>query len=90
MKTEAKLMGVASLKAHLLSTVKEVENKRVPVTITNKGRAVAQIVPMPLPEEDPIFGFYRGKIEITGDIISPRYSDQELDEFERREATHLR
>lgn len=83
-------MGVAALKAHLLSTVKEVERKRVPVTITNNGRPVAQIVPMPLQQEDPIFGFYRGKIDIVGDIMAPRYTDEELDAFEKREASHLR
>jgi hypothetical protein len=30
---------------------------------------------------DPIFGFYRGQMEIVGDIMAPLYSDEEWEEF---------
>ena len=85
-----KIMGAAKAKAQLLSVLDEVAEKREPVTVTKNGRAVARIVPMPVQEEDPIFGFYKGKIEIVGDIISPPYTDEELEEFDRASEAQLR
>jgi antitoxin (DNA-binding transcriptional repressor) of toxin-antitoxin stability system len=64
--------------------------KRTPYILTKNGRKVAQIIPMPLEKTDPIFGFYKGKLEILGDILSPLYSDEELDGFERQAAENLR
>ena len=85
-----KTMGAAKAKAQFLSVLDQVEEKREPVTVTKNGRAVARIVPMPVQEEDPIFGFYRGKIEIVGDITSPPYTDEELEEFDRASEAQLR
>jgi hypothetical protein len=50
---------------------------------------VARVVPMPLVAEDPIFGFYKGRLEIGGDIVSPIYSDDEWEEFFERSAAQL-
>jgi hypothetical protein len=38
------------------------------------------------PYDDAIFGFYRGKLEIKGDIMSPLYRDEEQEEFLQRSA----
>ena len=74
-------MGAAKAKAQLLALLEDVAEKREPILVTKNGRAMARIMPMPLVEQDPIFGFYQGKVEIVGDIVSPLYTDDELDEF---------
>ena len=85
-----KTIAAGKFKAQCLALLDEVQSKRTPVVVTKNGRAVARVVPMPLVDEDPIFGFYRGKLEISGDIISPIYSDEELEEFFERSAAQLR
>lgn len=66
------VMGAAKAKAHFLSVLDEVANKREPVTITKKGRAIAQIVPMPeADQEDPLAMYKFGGGAVTGDILSP-------------------
>jgi hypothetical protein len=47
-------------------------------------------VPEPTEGADPIFGFYRGKLDIAGDVMSPVYSDEEYEEFYKRSAAQLR
>ena len=85
-----KTVPAGKFKAQCLALLDEVEDKREPIIVTKNGRAVARMVPMPLVEEDPIFGFYRGKLDIVGDVVSPLYSDDELDEFFEREAAKYR
>ncbi len=62
-------------KAHLLQLLDQVERERTPITITKRGRAVAQIVPAPLESKasafNQMFGRTRGWMKITGDIVSP-------------------
>ncbi len=57
-------------KAKCLAIMDEVQAKREPVTITKNGVPVARLEPLEQ-EEDDIFGFYRGKIEIHGEIDGP-------------------
>jgi prevent-host-death family protein len=57
-------------KAKCLAIMDEVQQKREAVLITKNGKPVAQLVPVK-EEQDDIFGFYAGKIEIVGDIVSP-------------------
>jgi prevent-host-death family protein len=78
-------MAAGKFKAQCLAVMDEVQAKRVPVLVTKNGKPVAKLVPLDLPEgEDPLEVFrFPGKIEIHGDIVSPPYTDEELDEFER-------
>ena len=71
-------MAAGKFKAHCLAVMDEVQAKREPVLLTKNGKPVAQLVPAPLEGEDPIFGFYKGKLEIVGDIMAPLYTDEEL------------
>jgi antitoxin (DNA-binding transcriptional repressor) of toxin-antitoxin stability system len=48
----------------------------VTVVITKHGKPVAKLVPVG-PQVDDIFGFLRGKITITGDIVSPALTPRE-------------
>ena len=82
-------MGAAKAKAQFLGLLDEVETKREPVVVTKNGRPVAQVIPMPLEDRDPIFGFLKGKIEIVGDIMSPIHTDEEYEEFYKRSAAQL-
>ena len=82
-------MGAAKAKTQLLALLEDVAEKREPIVVTKNGRAMARIMPMPLLEQDPIFGFYQGKLEIVGDIISSIYADEESEEFLERSAAQL-
>jgi len=84
-----KTMAAGKFKAQCLGVLDEVQAKRVPVIVTKNGKAVAQLMPMPIKEADPIFGFYRGKLDILGDVISPLYTDEEYEEFFGRSAAQL-
>jgi len=44
--------------------------------ITKHGKPVAKLVPVES-QGDDIFGFLRGKITITGDIVSPALTPDE-------------
>jgi antitoxin (DNA-binding transcriptional repressor) of toxin-antitoxin stability system len=69
----------------------EVQAKREPVLVTKNGKPVAKVVPIALEEEeDPIFGFYKGKIEIVGDIMAPIYSDEEYEQFYQEKLESLK
>jgi prevent-host-death family protein len=72
-----KKMAAGSFKAHCLAVMDEVQAKKETVIITKHGKPVAKLVPV-TEEKDDIFGFFRGKIEITGDVVSPALS---LDEW---------
>jgi prevent-host-death family protein len=75
-------MPAGQFKAKCLAVMDEVQAKRIPVLVTKNGKPVAKLVPLELPEgEDPLDAFYYGKIEIVGDILTPLYSDEELEEF---------
>jgi prevent-host-death family protein len=72
-----KKMAAGSFKAHCLAVMDEVQAKKETVIITKHGKPVAKLVPVTV-EDDDIFGFLAGKIEITGDVVSPALS---LDEW---------
>jgi prevent-host-death family protein len=74
-----KTMAAGKFKATCLKVMDEVQAKREPVVITKNGKPVAKLVPVPLEDADPIFGFYKGKLEIVGDIMSPAFDADEWD-----------
>jgi prevent-host-death family protein len=63
-------------KAKCLSLMDEVERTGEPIVVTKHGRAVVRVVPE-RKKPKTIFGFLKGEIEITGDIMSPL--DEEWD-----------
>lgn len=65
-----KTMAAGKFKTNCLAIMDEVKAKREPVLITKRGKPVAMLTPVKEPK-DPIFGFYKGKIKILGDIVSP-------------------
>jgi prevent-host-death family protein len=71
-----KTMAAGAFKAKCLAVMDEVQAKRVTVVITKRGKPVAKLVPVE-PKQDEIFGFYKGKIKIKGDIIKPAFTLRE-------------
>jgi len=65
-----KTVAAGKFKTNCLAIMDEVKAKREPVLITKHGKPVAVLSPIE-EKDDPIFGFYKGKIEIKGDIVSP-------------------
>ena len=83
-------MAAGKFKAQCLGVIDEVQSKREPVLLTKHGKPVAKLVPLQFEGEDPIFGFYKGKLEIKGDITAPIYSDEENEEFFEASAAQLK
>lgn len=65
-----KTVAAGKFKANCLALMDQVKAKREPVLITKHGKPVAMLTPVE-EKKDPIFGFYKDKIKIVGDIVSP-------------------
>jgi prevent-host-death family protein len=61
-------ISASDLKARCLAVLDEVNRTGEPVTVTKRGRPVAQLVPAPLVDAT---GDLAGSVEILGDIVSP-------------------
>lgn len=71
-----KTIPAGKFKARCLAIMDEVQAKRQAVVITKRGKPVAKLVPVEQ-EKDDIFGFYKGKIKVVGDIVSPAFTPEE-------------
>ena len=71
-----KRIPAGAFKARCLAIMDEVQAKRQAVVITKRGKPVAKLVPVEK-QEDDIFGFFKGKIKVTGDIVSPALTPEE-------------
>jgi len=71
-----KTMAAGAFKVHCLKVMDEVQSKRQAVLITKRGKPVAKLVPVEK-EKDEIFGFFKGKIKVTGDVVSPALTPEE-------------
>lgn len=71
-----KVMAAGAFKAKCLAVMDEVRTKRVPVVITKRGKPVVKIVPAETTGDD-IFGFFKGKGKIRGNIVKPVLSLRE-------------
>jgi prevent-host-death family protein len=76
LRMKTKTIPAGTFKARCLAIMDEVAAKREAVIITKRGKPVAKLVPVEK-EKDDIFGFYKGKIEITGDIVAPVLTPEE-------------
>jgi prevent-host-death family protein len=72
-------IAAAKAKAQLLQLLDQVQRDREPITITKRGRIVAQLIPADAPPRksalDEMFGRTAGMLTITGDIVSPNWED---------------
>ena len=70
-------------KARCLALMDEVAATGEVLVITKRGKPVARMLPPEnvAPEEKQLFGSMRGKAEITGDILSPIFTEEEWESF---------
>lgn len=73
---KTKTIPAGTFKARCLAIMDEVQAKRQAVIITKRGKPVAKLVPVEQ-EKDDIFGFFKGKGRIVGDVVSPAFSPEE-------------
>lgn len=73
---KTKTIAAGTFKARCLAIMDEVQAKRQAVVITKRGKAVAKLVPVD-EEKDDIFGFFKGRIKIMGDVVAPALSPDE-------------
>ena len=71
-----KKMAAGAFKANCLAVMDDVQAKHETIVITKHGKPVAKLVPVET-QGDDIFGFLRGKVTITVDVVSPALSRRE-------------
>jgi prevent-host-death family protein len=75
MQTRKKLIrqiAISEFKAKCLALLEEVQKTKTPLRVTRRGKAIADVIPAaPETEERDWLGSMSGRIEITGDTISP-------------------
>lgn len=71
-----KKIAAGKFKAQCLGIIDEVQAKRQTYIITKRGKPMAQLIPVES-QTDDIFGFYKGKLKITGDVVAPAFSPEE-------------
>ena len=71
-----KTIPAGAFKTNCLAIMDEVKAKRETVVITKRGKPVAKLVPVNT-DTDEIFGFFRGRGSVTGDVVSPAFSPEE-------------
>jgi prevent-host-death family protein len=71
-----KMIGAAEFKAHCLRILDEVQRTGEPVTITKRGKPVAEVKPIKATEKHSVIGALQGSVTRIGDIISPAYEQR--------------
>lgn len=71
-----KTIPAGAFKTNCLAIMDEVKAKRETIVITKHGKPVAKLTPVNT-GEDEIFGFFRGRGSISGDVVSPVLSPKE-------------
>ena len=65
-----KTIPAGTFKTHCLALMDEVKAKRETMIITKHGEPVAKLVPVDASTDD-LFGFFRGKGTVNGDVVGP-------------------
>jgi prevent-host-death family protein len=71
-------VAATDFKARCLALIDEVHESGEPITITKRGRVVAQLVPAGEPDERP-WERVRGKAHWHGDPLAPAIDEDEID-----------
>jgi prevent-host-death family protein len=71
-----KMIGAAQFKAHCLRILDEIVRSGESVTITKRGRPVAEVKPVKAVEGRSIIGALQGSVIRIGDVISPAYEQR--------------
>lgn len=71
-----KMIGAAEFKAHCLRILDEVGRTGKTVTVTKRGRPIAEVTPVKAAERRSVIGSMQGSVIRIGDIISPAYEQR--------------
>lgn len=73
-------IAISEFKAKCLSLLEEVSKTKMPLRVTRRGKAIADVVPASSDmEERSWIGSMSGSLEITGDIVSPVIDTQDIE-----------
>jgi len=73
-------IAISEFKAKCLSLLEEVDKTKIPLRVTKRGKAIADVVPTAVDtEERDWLGSMSNRIEIVGDIVSPVIEIQEIE-----------
>lgn len=64
-------ISAAEFKAKCLKLIDEVAATHEPLIITKRGKPLAKLVPIEDETLQPMFGYMKGTVTITGDIVAP-------------------
>jgi prevent-host-death family protein len=65
-------IAISEFKAKCLALVEQVHKTKKPLRITKFGKPIAEVVPLTQKNQrENWLGCMKGKMEITGDIVSP-------------------
>lgn len=79
-KTSVHEIAISEFKAKCLSLLEEVNKTKIPLRVTRRGKAIADVIPpSPTPGEKDWIGSMSSRIKIIGDIISPVIETQEIE-----------
>ena len=67
---KAIFVGAAEFKAKCLALLDEVDDERNTITVTQRGKPIAMIVPASKPALKSPKGILAGKVKIVGDIVN--------------------
>jgi len=70
-------VAISEFKAKCLAMLEEVEKTKQPIRVTKFGRPIAEVVPVTPQQKRTWIDSLRGKLEITGDIISPIFDESD-------------
>ena len=72
-----KSVPISKFRTHCLRLVREMLRTREPITLTNRGKPVAVIVPPDREAPKLRIGHFDGSVQIVGDIVSSHPEDWE-------------
>ena len=72
-----RVVKAAEFKARCLALMDQVASSGNAIVITKRGRPVAQLAPIRV-RPSTLYGFFKGRMRITGDIVSPVKVDWEV------------
>ena len=70
-----KEIAISEFKAKCLSMLQQVHKTKRPIRITRFGKPLAEVVPASPPSKKSWIGSLKGKIKVTGDIVSPIFDE---------------
>ena len=72
-----KEVTISEFRSKCLATLRQVQKTKRPIRITKFGKPLAEIVPVSPHKNKDWFGLLKGKLEITGDIVSPVFDEKD-------------